>query len=354
MSLWKKHNEAALILNYTEDKLKGKEVQEPKLSNKESSALFGHISKFLSREEKLASSTDKLHNISGRINEFKDDITQKTQHLTSLVNNIAEFSQSSLADVQETTASMNLVNETIVKSSESLEQLSRNSEDLIRRNNESLEQLKEINRLKEDVLRFAGIMNQQIGKLVEMANNVYNIVNGVSAIAEQTNLLALNASIEAARAGENGRGFAVVADEIRKLADDTKKNLEGMTGFVDSIQSAAQDGRTSMENTINSTKIMSEKLDTVSGIMEENVGMLEDTITHVKRIDESVNGIKLTAGEIIKAMESSSQDSEKLSSLMLSIRDDVQKVNEKAQLIDEVYGDISAVIQEIEDEFKGN
>ena len=96
------------------------------------------------------------------------------------------------------------------------------------KNHESLDQLKEIGSLKEDVLNDADVMNQQIGKLVEMASKVNEIVNGVAAIAEQTNLLALNASIEAARASENGRGFAVVAEEIRKLADGTKNNLEGM------------------------------------------------------------------------------------------------------------------------------
>lgn len=353
MAIFKKRDEVASILNYAEDKLNGKEVQQPKLKNKTYSALFGHIERFLAREEKLAQSTDKLHNINNMVGEFRDEIKQRTRHLIDLTGNIADSSQSSVADVQETTASMNLVNETIVKSSESLELLTRNSEDLIRRNAESLEQLKEINRLKEDVLRYAGIMNQQIGKLVEMANKVYEIVNGVSAIAEQTNLLALNASIEAARAGENGRGFAVVADEIRKLADDTKKNLEGMTGFVDNIQSAAEDGRASMENTINSTKIMSEKLDTVSGIMEENVSMLEDTINHVKFIDESINGIKLTAGEIIKAMEASAQDAEKFSSLMQELKDDASIAAEKTQLIDSVYNDLSAVIKEI-GELKAN
>jgi len=97
--------------------------------------------------------------------------------------------------------------------------------------------------LKEEVLKDANTMKEQIETLVDMTEKINEIVQGVDAIADQTNLLALNASIEAARAGEHGRGFAVVAEEIRKLADNTKENLEGMNLFVNNIQSTAQKDR---------------------------------------------------------------------------------------------------------------
>ncbi|CAM5782631.1 MULTISPECIES: globin-coupled sensor protein [Brevibacillus] len=69
--------------------------------------------------------------------------------------------------------------------------------------------------------------------LEEISEKIRGIVDVVTAIAEQTNLLALNAAIEAARAGEQGRGFAVVAGEVRKLAEQTKQSVSGVTELIE-------------------------------------------------------------------------------------------------------------------------
>lgn len=72
--------------------------------------------------------------------------------------------------------------------------------------------------------------------LRDTSDRIREIAELVKSIADQTNLLALNASIEAARAGEHGRGFAVVAGEVRKLSEQTKDTVEGVTGLIDDIQ----------------------------------------------------------------------------------------------------------------------
>jgi iron only hydrogenase large subunit-like protein len=73
-----------------------------------------------------------------------------------------------------------------------------------------------------------------------ITNGFKGIVDAIMAIAKQTNLLALNAAIEAARAGEAGRGFAVVAEEVRKLADDSQKEVEKIGPYSEQIQAAFQ------------------------------------------------------------------------------------------------------------------
>lgn len=346
-------DEAMCIVNYVEDKMKGHEPSTPKCGYPIHNQLLDNYNKLFSNEKRMASSAKALLNINASLSNFDVEMSTISYQLIDFAEEMTTLSESNLAVVEQITASMSQANDTINDTSETLEQLSASSQELIEQNYHSLAEIEEINQLKQEVMNDANIMSQQIEQLVEMANKVNDIVIGVGAIADQTNLLALNASIEAARAGENGKGFAVVAQEIRKLSDDTKASLQGMKNFVNNIQHAAREGKHSMDNTIGSTEKMSEKIDLVTDTMKKNVDMLESTVSNVHAINGSMNAISIAATEINEAMDTSSQDAERLSMMTNTIHQDALKSANYAKQISQVDDSLSEIVKDMMEGLKG-
>lgn len=349
MKLFKKApcDEAICIIRTVEDRLNGKEVENPNVSYPIHQTMLKHFDKLLASEKKMSTSSKEMLNIISSLSDFDVKMTHSAYKLIDFAKNMSTLSESNLAIVEEITASMNQVNGTISNTSDVMNQLAESSKALIEKNDESTLQLNEVNILKENVIKDATIMSEQIKQLVDMAIKVNEIVNGVESIAEQTNLLALNASIEAVRAGEFGKGFAVVADEIRKLADDTKANLDDMRVFVNNIHEAASGGIESMNNTINSTNDMNLKLDVISSTIKENVHILKDTVKDVDKISESMGEIKEASKQINQAMDASTKDVEKINYMTQAIHDDATQSAENAKQISKIDEELSDIVKDM-------
>ena len=350
MGLFKKSapcHEALCIIKNVEDRLSGKRADSPRVEYPIHQTLLRHFDKLLANEAKMSDNAKRMLGIVSSLSEFDVSISHSAYQLMDFSRKMAELSESNLAIVQEITASMNDVSATVVHTADKMNGLGAASQELIQKNDESASMLQEINDLKENVVSDTERMSAQIGRLVEMAAKISEIVNGVAAIAEQTNLLALNASIEAARAGESGRGFAVVASEIRKLADSTKENLEDMRGFVNHIRDAAQGGQESLDSTMRSTQMMNEKLGGVSVTIQNNTLLLKNAVQEVGGISDSMQNIKEAARQVNDAMNLSAQDAEKLHEMTRIIHQDANQSMENAKKISQIDENLSEVVREL-------
>lgn len=340
-------HEADLIVNYVTARLSGKAVDKPKVQKPVHQRILQEYERLLDNEEAIASAAESLLVEITKLSDFDVSMTFLAESINKFAEEMTTLSENNMAVVQETTASMDHVNDSIRTHTATLNRITQHSKDLIELNEESIRQIGEIRQIKDDVIKDANDMSSKIETLLEMVDKINEIVEGVEEIAEQTNMLALNAAIEAARAGESGRGFAVVADEIRKLADDTKHNLEGMRNFIDGIHKAAAEGKQSMVNTIRSTMEMSEKIEAVSKHIHENVENLKETVEGVNELAAAMNEIATAANEINRAMKNSSEETQRITYMTENIVVQSKEAAESAKVISDIDTNMSRLTSEI-------
>ncbi|WP_243291508.1 globin-coupled sensor protein [Bacillus sp. FJAT-47783] len=146
--------------------------------------------------------------------------------------------------------------------------------------------------------------------LEQASEKINHVVSIVTSIAEQTNLLALNAAIESARAGEYGKGFAVVASEVRKLAEETKNSVLGVSNLIqeihqqiDSISSSIKDvteltGKGSLK-----MKEMIHFFDSVLKLIDNNKNQSEKTKEELQNLTKVIDDVTESICQITETSE---------------------------------------------------
>lgn len=316
---------------------------------KEAAALIpqSKVEALIKNEKQISDSAKELLDIVSTLSTFDVNMSHISRRLTEFVHELYDLSQSNLAIVEETTSTMSQVNDTVDVTTAELDSLAEESKVLVDKNNDSKILLGEVNELKEEVVHDTNVMSEKVEQLVVLSTEVNKIVDSVQGIANQTNLLALNAAIEAARAGEMGRGFSVVAEEVRKLADDTKRNLDGMREFVEKIGVASNEGKESVERTLTATNQMSEKIDAVTSTVNDNITMIHGTLDTLNKINDDMQGIKIATNEVDKAMVVCSENAEQLIVMTESITKDAEATTEYAGKIIEIDDSLAKVVDDM-------
>ena len=131
-----------------------------------------------------------------------------------------------------------------------------------------------------------------IDDISKQMDQAFVLLQDVTSIANQTNLLALNAAIEAARAGEAGRGFAVVADEVRKLSQHSNR-------FSDEIRSVVGKAQSDIAEAKKMATVMASRnmTDTISAKTRVD-SMLQSVGDYNQNINDKINLMSTLSGDI--------------------------------------------------------
>ena len=281
----------------------------------------------------LARSIEKMRkNVSGLIGGVKNDSSDISQVIVN-INERIDGLNSEIEDVSSTTEELAAAMEETAAAADDMNNMSQTIQEAAKkmalRVQDAAGQMDEIytramdaksgaTERRDMVRQNKDEITESLMRALENAKVVEQIsvlAESIMGITEQTNLLSLNASIEAARAGEAGRGFAGVADEIRKLAEQSRKNVENIQWVTGEVNSAVNNLRNDSEQLLNfvDTKVIS------------SFDFFNDIADAYNKDAEEVSGLvvdfSMTSGDLFAA----------ISNMMESIENVSKAANDGAQ-----------------------
>lgn len=249
---------------------------------------------------------DALELIIERFNYLIGEIHSSAGHVASGANQISDLSTSLAQGSTEQSSSIVELNSSIENIAFRAKENSDNSQEA----NHHVLDIKDKANITSD--KMSGMLDA-MNSIEESSNSISNIIKVIEDIAFQTNILALNAAVESARAGEHGKGFAVVAEEVRNLAGRSQKAAKETTLLIQGAINKIKEGSEIADNTATELKIMTEKVEEVSKLIEKCADASREQESAIKQIYEGINQISVVTQNNTATSEEAASASQVLS-----------------------------------------
>ncbi|WP_203248823.1 methyl-accepting chemotaxis protein [Sporosarcina beigongshangi] len=291
--------------------------------------------------------TANLRNMIGTVQNTATHLTQNSLETVASLNEMQMSAQQVAHNMGETAASISDGTTNAEHAASILSSLANDLQDSKVKAEQNVENSQQTMQIAREGQQRANDISSDIGKIrtssLEVGSTIQNLIGSttkiqditgsIAGIAAQTNLLALNASIEAARAGEHGKGFAVVAEEVRKLAEQSNKEVLEVEQLVQNIMESI--GQVVI-STSESTKLVE------SGT--ETVRLTAQSLSNISTaVSETVEEIKIISG----LMTAEAENSNRVVSLINQLTQSIHVIDDSTNNISAAAEETSASIEEI-------
>jgi methyl-accepting chemotaxis protein len=242
---------------------------------------------------------ESIETLDKSINDTSSSINEMIAAIDQVADNVGNLS----AVADQTASSMSQMDQAIRQIEELANQTAGISETVTRDAEEGVDA---VNQTREGIRQISEVVShaeQVISKLGKRALEIGKIVQVIDEVTSQTNLLALNAAIIAAQAGEHGRGFAVVADEIKQLAERAAGSTREITQLIRAVQKESAEAVTAVQAGTRSVAEGVRLSDQAHMALDKILASSRSSTERVKEIARTTVEQAGSSNQISKAME---------------------------------------------------
>jgi methyl-accepting chemotaxis protein len=256
----------------------------------------------------------------GNFQAIKDSINGITAELSKTLSDIGDASGQVEAGANQISDGGQALSQGATEQAAAIQELNASMDEVASDTGRNATNANQANELTNDVKDSAETGNAQMNEMVsamtdinESSQNISKIIKVIDDIAFQTNILALNAAVEAARAGQHGKGFAVVAEEVRTLAARSADAARETTELIEGSISKVQAGTTIANNTAERLEEILNKIETMSGLVNEIANASNMQATKINEINQGIDQVSKVVQTNSATAEQSAAASEELS-----------------------------------------